>query len=256
MANIQSSARAASTGRNFYFGMAVICLAVAVLGFAPTYFMPLATGKFASPPIVHVHGILFFSWTVFFCTQTWLVASGKPMAHREWGILGVAIATGMVFSVFATTIFRINQLEPLGMGHAIRAFSWVQISGMAFFASVVAIAIVKVRNPELHKRLMLLATISLLDAPIARWFLTFLAPPAPAGHVGPPPVIATVPPAAVADLLLIAVIAYDWRIRGKPHPVYLIGGAVLVVIQFTRPLFAATPLWDSMAIAMGRLGGV
>jgi hypothetical protein len=58
------------------------------------------------------------------------------------------------------------------------------LSGILFFAVVFALAIGAVRRPEAHKRLMLLATISLLDAPVARWFLTFLAPPGPPG---PPP---------------------------------------------------------------------
>ncbi|MDP3173072.1 MAG: hypothetical protein Q8M88_01390 [Phenylobacterium sp.] len=254
MASAQSAATAAASGRSFYLTMAFTCLAVAVLGFAPTYFLPLANGKFAAPPLVHIHGLLFFSWTLFLCAQTWLVNRGRTLAHREWGVLGVAIATGMVFTVFTTAIFRINQLEPLGMGPAIRAFSWVQVSGIIFFAVVFALAIAKVRDPETHKRLMLLATISLLDAPIARWFLTFLAPPAPPGQPVVPPVFVTVPPAIVADLLIVAVLVFDWRTRGRPHRVYVVGGLALLAIQLTRPLIAATPQWDALATLLGRLG--
>jgi hypothetical protein len=243
---------AAAKTHSFYLTMAITCMAVAVLGFAPTYFLPIAEGRFASPPIVHVHGAVFFSWTLYFVAQTWMVAAGNTRLHREWGLLGVAIATAMVFTVFATTIFRINQLTPLGMGPAVRAFTWVQVSGMAFFATTVTLAIVKVKQPETHKRLMLLATVSLLDAPIARWFLTFLAPPnAPPG---PPPVFVTVPPALVAALLLVVAIVYDWRTRGKPHRVYVIGGLILLAVQVSRPLIAATPLWDHLAMLLGRLG--
>ena len=251
MATAESSAQARA-GRAFYMAMAFTCLAVAVLGFAPTYFLPLATGKFAAPPLVHVHGLFFFAWTLFLCFQTWLVGSGRTPAHREWGMLGIAIATGMIFTVFATVIFRINQLTPLGMGPAIRAFSWVQVGGMAVFGALVALAIARVKKPEVHKRLMMLATISLLDAPIARWFMTLLAPPdAPPG---PPPVIATVAPAIVADLLLVALLVYDWRTRGRPHAVYVVGGLALLVFQLTRPIVAATPQWDAVATAIAKLG--
>jgi hypothetical protein len=48
---------------------------------------------------------------------------------------------------------------------------------------------------------------------------------------------------------------YDWRTRGRPHPVYLIGGAVLLAYQVTRPLIGASPIWQSIAAAIGGLGG-
>ena len=86
---------------------------------------------------------------------------------------------------------------------------------------VFALAIAAIRKPETHKRLMLLAGISLLDAAVARWFLTFLAPPGP---LGPPPVPVTIPPALVAYLLLVVAMIFDWRTRGRPHPVYVYGG--------------------------------
>jgi hypothetical protein len=255
MATVQSAA-AARTGWTFYTSMAVLCLLVAVVGFAPTYFVPLASGSFAEPPMVHVHGLLFFAWTLFFVSQTWLVGSGRVLAHRDWGVLGVAIATAMVFSTFVTVVFRINQLTPLGLGESIRAFSWVQVSGMLFFGSAVALAIVKVRSSETHKRLMLLATISLMDAPIARWFATLAAPAAAPGPAQPPPVFVTVPPALLGDLLLVVAMAYDWRRRGRVHTVYIVGGLVLLAIQLTRPLISSTSLWDGLALALGRLGAV
>jgi hypothetical protein len=60
----------------FYVYMAVSCMAVAFLGFAPTYWAPLATGTFKARPLLHIHGIVFFSWTLYFVFQTWLAASG------------------------------------------------------------------------------------------------------------------------------------------------------------------------------------
>ena len=59
-------AAVASPARNFYFHMALACAAVAFLGFAPTYWVPLAHRTFSASPVVHFHGLLFFAWTVFF----------------------------------------------------------------------------------------------------------------------------------------------------------------------------------------------
>jgi hypothetical protein len=92
--------------------------------------------------------------------------------------------------------------------------------------------------------LMLLAGISILDAAVARWFLTFLAPP---GAVGPPPVPVTIPPALTACLLLVVAIVFDWRTRGRPHRVYVIGGAALVLVKLLNLPVSMSPFWHSFA---------
>src|SRR3954462_4759982 len=103
------------------------------------------------------------------------------------------------------------------------------MSGIAFFAVVFVLAIMNTRKPEIHKRLMMLAAISILDAAIARWFLTFLAPP---GAVGPPPVAVTLPPAIVAYLVVVPAMVSDWGTRGRPRPVYVIGGTLLPALKW------------------------
>ncbi len=91
---------------------------------------------------------------------------------------------------------------------------------------------------------MLLAGISILDAAVARWFLTFLAPP---GAVGPPPVPVTIPPAFVASLLLVVAIVHDWRTRGKPHAVYVIGGLALVAVKLLNWPISMSGPWHTIA---------
>lgn len=98
---------------------------------------------------------------------------------------------------------------------------------------------------------MLLAAISLLDAAVARWFFTFLVPLRAPGvspsSAGLPPVSATVAPALAAYLLLVVAMIFDWRTRGRPHTVYVIGGAVLVALKFLNLPLSATPVWHSFA---------
>ncbi|HEX5006952.1 MAG TPA: hypothetical protein VFV70_07550 [Hyphomonadaceae bacterium] len=254
-ATIGGSASKVSS-RWFYAWMGLTTVAVALIGFMPTYFIPLMQGQFVAPPIIHIHGLIFFGWTLLFASQTFLVARGNTLAHRSWGMLGVAWATAMVFVVFATVAVRINLLSAAGYRTEALAFSWVQIGGILLFAAIFVLAIVNVKKSEVHKRLMLLGTVALLDAPIARWFLVFLAPPVPAGEIAPPPpLFVTVPPALVADLLILVAMAYDWRTRGKPHPVYLIGGAVVLAYQVTRPLIGGTEAWQSVAAWIGSWGG-
>ena len=56
-----------------------------------------------------------------------------------------------------------------GFGDEARAFTTTPFFSMAVFLTLVVAAIVNRARPQTHKRLMLLATINLLDAPIARW---------------------------------------------------------------------------------------
>jgi hypothetical protein len=44
--------------------MALAWLAVAFIGSAPTYWLPLASRSFLASPVIHFHGLLFFSWTL------------------------------------------------------------------------------------------------------------------------------------------------------------------------------------------------
>ena len=231
----------------FYFYMALSCLAVAVLGFAPTYWLPLTTGTFKANPIVHVHGLLFFAWTLFFVFQTWLAASGRVVKHRDVGMIGVSFATAMTIFGTLAAINTMKTSAALGLKSEGIAFAIVPLSGIAFFAIVFVLAVMNVRRPETHKRLMLLAAISILDAPIARWFLTFLAPPGPPG---PPPVAVTIFPALVACLLLVVAIVVDWRTRGRPHPVYVWGGLALVAVKVLNLPLSTTAFWHSMAGGM------
>ena len=45
----------------------------------------------------------------------------------------------------------------------------------------------------------------------------------------------------------MAAIVYDWRTRGRPHPVYLIGAPLLLVQQILIVPLSATPAWMSAA---------
>jgi hypothetical protein len=228
----------------FYFYMALACMAVAFLGFAPTYWLPLAKRSFSASPVVHCHGLLFFAWSLYFAFQSWLAASGKITRHRAIGMIGVSLATAMTIFGFLVSVHSMQRAAAAGMADDGIAFSIVPLSGIAFFAVVFALAIAAVRKPEIHKRLMLLAGISLLDAAVARWFITFLAPPGPAG---PPPVPVTIPPAIIAYLLLVVAIVHDWRTRGRPHPVYVYGGLALITVKFLNWPISVSSAWHSLA---------
>lgn len=111
--------------RYFYFYMALACVAVAFLGFAPTYWRPLASGSFPVMPVVHVHGMAFFAWTPFFAFQSWLAASGQITRHRAIGMIGVSLATAMTMLGFLVAVHAMKRSAALGLTDEGLAFAIV-----------------------------------------------------------------------------------------------------------------------------------
>ncbi len=59
----------------FYLWMAVAMAATAFIGFAPTFWVPMAQGVPERIAVLAIHGALFFGWTMFVIYQAWLVRS-------------------------------------------------------------------------------------------------------------------------------------------------------------------------------------
>ena len=249
MAVVTTEAVRAET-RRFYVGIAIVSASIAFVGFFPTYWWQLANGTFTGTPIQHIHGALFFTWYLFFLSQTILVASHRTISHRAWGMAGISLATAMAISMLLVIIDAIQAAELLGIGDARRRFSILPFSTLVLFTVFFTLAIVNVSKPDLHKRFMVLASVPMLQAAMARIFVTVLAPP---GQIGPPPMIATVPPGVIVDLLLVAAMVYDKRSRGRIHTVYLIGVPLVVLTQLLVVPLSDTSVWIDLAIRLESL---
>lgn len=243
-----------SDTRRFYVWMAGVFVLIAFGGFTPTYWLRLAHGTIHAPPILHVHGFLLFSWTLFYFAQTALVASGRTPSHRSWGLFGIALFSVMVCSIIATRVTLLKLEDAHGVGEAGKRFSAVAMLALPLMIGLFAAAIANIRKPEVHKRLMYLLMASMMTPAIARVFLTFLAP-AGAAEGGPPPPFVAVPPALVAFLLIIVAMVYDWRTRGRPHKVYIYGGFFVLLETFAVIPISGTQWWLSFATSLEHLFG-
>lgn len=235
-----------------YVWFAGIFVFIAFGGFIPTYWAKLASGSFSGAPILHLHGAVFFSWTLFFLVQTLLVATGRTLDHRAWGMAGISLATAMVFTVVLASINSMKVADSLGMLDAGRRFSIVPLASIVLFSGFFIAAIVNIKRSELHKRLMLLSMIPLMHAATARIFQLLLAPP---DAKGPPPVFVSVAPALLVDLLVVAAMLYDRRTRGRPHRVYWFGLVLLVANQLLAVPMSSTSTWLSIAAWVQSLAG-
>ena len=236
---------ATSHPQYFYFYMALSCVAVAFLGFAPTYFVPMAAGKFPPMPVVHFHGLLFFAWTLYFAFQSWLAASGQVMRHRTTGMIGVSLATAMVISGFLVAVSAMKRSAEIGMRDEGIAFVIVPLSGMLFFAVVFTLAIAYVQakgDPQ--------APDAAGQHLAARRRGGALVPDVP----GASGTCSARRRCRSPSRRLSSPISCWWprssttgATNGRPHPVYVYGGIALIAVKLLNWPISTTAAWHSLA---------
>lgn len=225
--------------RLFYGGMAIAMALTTFAGFASSYYLrfldggPRATlsgGPFTS--LIHAHGALFTGWVVLFIVQTALVASHRVAVHRRLGVAGAVLALAMVVAGATAAIATAARgAAPPGVDPL--AFLVIPIFDMVLFASFVSAALVMRRDKEAHKRLMLLAYVSIIVAAVARL-----------------PGVLRLGPLAFFGLAFLFVVfgaVYDRVTRGRVHKVYLWGGGLLVASVPLRLVVSGTGVWRRFA---------
>lgn len=240
----------------FYVGMAGLCALIAFGGFAETYWLQLVAGTFIGGPLLHLHGALFSAWTLLLLSQTWLAANDRLDHHRAWGLVGISLATALVFVGMATAINSMIGRIPAD-GDAARGFLIVPVTALGVFAILFAAAVANIDRPDWHKRFMLTATFSLLQAAVARVMFVMITGGGPGARPGlghPPPIMTTVVGGLIVDLLVVGGMLYDWRSRGRVHPAYIIGGAILLGSQFARLPISTSPAWLAFADSLAAFG--
>ena len=181
-----------------------------------------------------MHGFLFTSWIALFVVQAGLVAARRIDLHRGLGGAAAGLAVAMVCAGTAAGILSMRHEVAAGFEEEARTFLTTPLLSMVVFAALVAAALWCRRRPQTHKRLMLLATISLLDAPIGR--LPFAIVSATAwGHY------------VVTDLFIVAAILYDVVTRRRVEKAYVWGALVIVIGQLLRTPVGETTAWHGGA---------
>jgi len=219
--------------RLFFSAMALAMLTTVFVGFAHTYYL---AGVFRAPLpslTIHLHGAAFSCWILLLVTQTSLVAAGRTDIHRRLGIAGFLLASLMVvLGVMAATDSLARAAGPAGRDA--KSFYIVPLTDMLIFATLIFFAFRARINPQAHKRIVLIATIGLSIAAIARWPIAF-----------------TFRNAAMAALLsyifLIVLVVYDLWTSRKVHRATLWAGAFLIFVQQIRMPIGKTTAWHAFA---------
>jgi len=153
---------------------AVMLLALMFLGFQQFYLHGQAyPGQPLPPPIrtlLIAHGIGMSAWGLLFLLQASLVATARRGLHRRIGLWGAGLAGGLVLMGWHLAIeaARITPPDVRIAGLSPPQFLAVPIFNICAFAAFVALGIWQRRRPDIHKPMMLLASVAVMSAAISR----------------------------------------------------------------------------------------
>jgi hypothetical protein len=155
--------------RSFHAGMAWLLVLVAIAGFAPRS-LAIVSGTMPNPPlVVHLHAAVMAMWTALLAMQATLSLRGRMDLHRKWGLASLVAAPLVLIMLVAITIIRQNDAAGTPAGPLVNNILFVQIRSILLFPIFFVWALQTRRtDPQTHKRMMLLTTLMLLDAAIAR----------------------------------------------------------------------------------------
>jgi hypothetical protein len=213
-----------STSR-FYVGIALLFLVLLVAGFAPTFFFRGMTDAEPLPPATKFHGIMLTAWFVLFVVQATLARQRRLGLHRTLGVIAAIIAasatTGFVWLAVSLYYGRAPEVEAALVERARFVRIVRELTVFAAFPALVGLAVWWRRNADVHKRLVVLATIALLPPALSR--LAFWP-----GQLWPE--LAGVSRIGVAlggsVALLVLVCIHDIATRGRVHIAYAWGGPI------------------------------
>ena len=211
------------TRSRFHVWLALWMLAIVVIGFGPSYVWPLLRGALTFPGVVHAHAVVFIGWMALLMAQVIVAARGNLHLHRRIGRWGIAY--GCLVILMGLIVGPASALIKVDSGVWTRdqaaASLLVNFGDMVSFAVWFGAAIWYRGRPEIHRRLMVVATVALLFAALARW--TFVGSGLARAGIWLSPIFLGM--------------VHDWITRRRIHPVYIIGSIALFL--FALRLFVA-----------------
>jgi len=232
--------------------MALLFIATSIAGFLPAIVQP-ATRRAPLTLLAEAHGIVFFAWLLLYLAQSLLAANRLMDLHRRLGLTSIVLLAAMIPLGFTTTTAMVRRGFDLSGDQHVDPHPDGQTSVDAPTASLFSLAALPPffilafaaigyrRSPNIHKRLMLLANITLMTAPMAHL----------SGHIPSTrlaPAVNNVAFAILNILFLLAPLAGDYLIEKR---IRLLTAAVAIVLfayqQFALFVIAPSAGWHRFA---------
>jgi len=218
---------------HLFFTILPIVMATAVfVGFSRTYYLKSVYGTPELAWLYHVHGAAFTTWLLLLIVQPALVLARRTPLHRQVGWIAVVLVPVMTVLAWLVSV-DLGRRGGGPPGVPSIQFLTVPMATIVVFPAFVAAALYWRGKPEIHKRLMLIATLELVPAGFGR--VPVLQPFGPLGFFGG------------ADLFVLVMMAFDLATRRRVHPATAWGGALLIATQVGRIVLSGTPAWDAFA---------
>lgn len=181
--------------------------------------------------MVHAHALLMSAWLTVFIAQTWLIAAGRLAWHRRLGVAAALLAGLVILSGAALTLLAFEREARAHVVSKFHCLLLIKLVNLALFAALVGGALALRDRSDVHKRLMLLAAVTLLAPAAARVARLF-------GRIPLLQLLALY--ACIAGCLLVETVRHR-----RLHPV-LGWGAVVVIAAFQISYFVVqTGAWMS-----------
>jgi hypothetical protein len=222
--------------RIFFPSVCLVILATVWLGFSKTYYGAGLVAAHLPAPIIHVHAVAMTLWLLTLTVQTSLVSIRKVKLHMTVGLWGFALAVAMlpIGTLAAINSLR-RDMSPPGSGLSPLTFFVVPVSALLAFGVLAAWSYSVRRKPDQHKRLILLATVPLLDAAIGRFPQTLGIANSPLSQV------------LLICIFPVALVIFDLISRRKVQRVTWVAFLFLLIIWLTRIPLAQTAPWQAFA---------
>jgi hypothetical protein len=224
--------------RIFFLSMMAALLVLVAWGFAHSFYMRTVL----TPPVTYldrpdwmrwafmVHGTLFSCWLALFATQTVLIGSKRLPLHKQVGRASYPLLYGIVgYGLFVGWLGAKHGFHDVPFDSVtFSALPWLVILA---FGALAWSGLEERRDPQRHKRLMLLATIALADAGIAR--ITMFQ------GILPPWFDVTV-------FVLIPLVLWDLATLHRVHRTTIKGGLVVAAALLLSVPIGMSPPWHSL----------
>ncbi|MEQ8524474.1 hypothetical protein [Gracilimonas sp.] len=211
----------------FYISSVAYMSVLVIVGFWPTYFSHV----FSELPVrhwsMHAHALIFIGWLLLLFVQTSLVASGNTKVHRKLGVAGGFYVTLMIiFGLAAAFMLPLERIES-GEWTLDRGASFLihPLGDLIVFIAFFIPALYYRKKSEIHKRLILIASLMLIFPGIAR--------------IG----LAQIPTFIIWLIPLLAGAALDVMFKKRVHFLYLLGAVVLTLSVLGRYYISNSGLW-------------
>jgi hypothetical protein len=232
--------------------MAALFIAAVLIGFVPDSIVQVrAIQAHTRPPFrwfLHIHAVVMGSWMLVLLLQTVLMATGRRHGHAALGVASLALAPLVVAMMIVMTwtgpfggiVAAFTQRMPLsvfsiGLGGAF----FLQGRSIVLFTTFYIWGLLTRRTaPESHKRMMILATLSIIDAGLAR-FLGATEPGLALGQA-----LHRVELSEVWLLaMLLPVLLYDTVRRGRIHYAWGVGATLFLPFFVVFHVLTVAPPW-------------